>query len=196
MKNILKKLFKIKSVMGKVSKDSDNPFFSSKYADLNAHLQLIEPLLQENGLVLIQPVEVDSNGVNKVSTRILDVESGEEVISSMALILNKSTMQEVGSAVSYARRYTLGSLLGMQAVDDDAEASMGRTSSQGNAGFPKKQWNKPQAKTVPQEEVAPKQSASSLKEEPKPFTREMAKSKPEAKEAPKSESKPSKGVVW
>jgi len=179
MKNILKKLYKVKSVMGKVSKDSDNPFFSSKYADLNAHLQLVEPLLNENGLILIQPVELDSNGYNKVSTKIIDVDSGEEVVSSMSLVLSKNTMQEVGSAVSYARRYTLGSLLGMQAVDDDAEATMGRTNQQASA--PKKNWT-PKASAPKKEEM----------EEPKPFDRSMTK-KPEEK---KEESKSSKGVVW
>jgi len=128
MKNVLKKLLKVKSTMGAVSKSADNPFFKSKYADLNSHLDLVEPLLAENGLILLQPVESDEAG-DKVVTRILDAESGEEVRSEMHLILPKSNMQDAGSAITYARRYTLGSLLGMKAEDDDGEKSMGRASA-------------------------------------------------------------------
>jgi len=134
MKNVLKKLLKVKSEMGSVAKSSDNPFFKSKYADLNAHLQLVEPLLEKNGLLLLQPVESDERG-DKVVTRILDSESGEEVRSEMHLVLVKEDMQQKGAAVTYARRFTLGSLLALQAEDDDGETASGRGKSAPRASF-------------------------------------------------------------
>ena len=120
---IMPKLFKVKSKMTGVVKDSKNPFFKSQYADLNAHLEMIEPLLSENGLVLLQPV-TSNNGQDVVSSVIYDSESGQSVTSSISI--NGKDMQSLGAAVTYGRRFTLGSLLGMQAVDDDGNFSSGK----------------------------------------------------------------------
>lgn len=111
---IYKKLFEVKSKIGKISKDSNNPFFKSKYFDVNALLENVEPLLHENNLVLLQPIKD-----NKVRTEITDVETGETVFSEIELP-NLTDPQKLGSAVTYYRRYTLQSLLGIQAEDDDA----------------------------------------------------------------------------
>lgn len=120
------KLFNVKKEMGILKKDSNNPFFKSKYADLNAHLSLIEPLLQKNGLILTQPVVVGGQLGNCVKSEITDIETGAQIDSVMALGQIEK-MQEVGSAITYARRYTLGSLFGMQAEDDDANLASGKT---------------------------------------------------------------------
>ncbi len=115
---ILAKLFKVKSELGSVMKKEDNPFFKSKYADLNAHIEAVEPLLQKYGLILLQPTYRDARG-SFVRTVIQDSESGQYVCSELDLILVKQDMQQMGSAVTYARRYTLGALLAMRAEDDD-----------------------------------------------------------------------------
>lgn len=122
---ILPALLKVKAKMQGVAKESANPFFKSKYASLNAHLDEVEPLLAANGLILVQPVRVDT-GSNIVSSTIFHAESGQFITSEMALLVKEQDMQKLGSAVSYARRYTLGSLLSMQAVDDDANESTGK----------------------------------------------------------------------
>lgn len=179
MKNILQKLLAVKSKMGKVEKGADNPFFKSKYADLNTHLELIEPLLSENGLVLLQPVETDALG-DKVVTRILDVESGEEVRSEMHLVLAKQDMQNAGAAITYGRRFTLGSLLAMQAIDDDGETAVGR----GNQSS-KPAWSKP--KSSPKKEAVKAEPKALIKDEPKPFTRDQVK---------KSNGSAENKVVW
>jgi hypothetical protein len=121
---VLPALMKVKSVMGSVAKSADNPFFRSKYADLNSHIELVEPLLMENGILLTQSVLRDERG-DYVETR-LTHSSGQWVSSSMSLVLVKNDMQAVGSAVTYARRYTLGALLSLKAIDDDGEAAVGR----------------------------------------------------------------------
>lgn len=117
-------LLKVKSELGNVVKDANNPFHKSKYADLNSHLNVVEPVLEKYGLMLLQPV--DGGTIESV---IIHAESGQWLSSSMTLILVKQSMQDAGSAVSYARRYTLGALLSMKAVDDDGEVATGRSPS-------------------------------------------------------------------
>jgi hypothetical protein len=111
---LFKKLLKVKSEIGKISKEATNPFFKSKYFDVNQLLEHVEPLLAKYDLLLLQPIV---NG--SVISQIIDPDTGEKVESAMELpTLNDP--QKIGSAVTYYRRYTLQSLLGLQAEDDDA----------------------------------------------------------------------------
>tara|TARA_R110000782_G_C14571424_1_gene387423 strand:+ start:21 stop:557 length:537 start_codon:yes stop_codon:yes gene_type:complete len=111
---IYKKLFEAKKEIGAISKESTNPFFKSKYFDINQLLEHVEPILQKHNLLLLQPIED-----NVVISRIIDIDSGEITESSMSLTAITDP-QKRGSEITYYRRYTLGSLLGLQAVDDDA----------------------------------------------------------------------------
>ena len=54
--NLYTKLNEVKKEIGAISKDSTNPFFKSKYFDINSLLKHVEPLLQKNGLLLLQPI--------------------------------------------------------------------------------------------------------------------------------------------
>jgi hypothetical protein len=114
MKNLYLKLAEVKREVGKVSKNSKNPHFKNTYADLNALIDAVEPILLEKGLLMLQPIQ---NG--NVSTIIIDCESSESIESSIALPV-LSDPQKLGSAISYFRRYTLQSLLSLQAIDDDS----------------------------------------------------------------------------
>ena len=115
--SIYKKLFEAKKEIGKISKDSTNPFFKSKYFDINGLLEHVEPILQKNDLVLLQPIK---DGL--VYTIIVDVTDGTEVRSGLALP-NIQDPQKLGSAITYYRRYTAQSLLGLQAQDDDGNTA-------------------------------------------------------------------------
>ncbi len=117
MKEIYKKLHDAKLEIGKVAKNAKNPHFKNTYADLNALIEAVEPILLEKGLVMLQPV---ING--EVKTLIIDIESGEQVESSMTLP-SIADPQKIGSAITYFRRYTLQSLMSLQAVDDDGNAA-------------------------------------------------------------------------
>lgn len=112
-KTFYQRLIEAKKEIGKATKNSTNPHFKSKYVDINALIETVEPSLLNNGLILLQPVE---NG--NVITRIIDAESGEQIESSMPLIMT-GTPQAIGSQITYYRRYTLQALLSMQAQDDD-----------------------------------------------------------------------------
>ena len=94
------KLFEAKKEIGKISKDSKNPFFKSKYFDINSLLEHVEPILQKHNLLLLQPITE-----GKVRTEIIDVETGEKVTSEIALP-QLNDPQKLGSCVSYYRRYT------------------------------------------------------------------------------------------
>ena len=119
--SIYKKLFEAKKEIGKISKDSTNPFYKSKYFDINQLLEHVEPILQKHGLLLLQPI-LD----NKVCSYIYNIENGkgQEFVYSGIELTNQTDPQKRGSEITYYRRYTLGSLLGLQAEDDDANATV------------------------------------------------------------------------
>lgn len=109
------KIHEAKLEIGKVSKNAKNPHFKNTYADLNALIEAVEPILLDKGLILLQPIKE-----GKVFTIISDIESGECLESFIDLPLG-GTPQSMGSAITYYRRYTLQSLLSLQAVDDDGQ---------------------------------------------------------------------------
>lgn len=148
------KIFNAKKEIGKISKDSTNPFFKSKYFDINSLLEHVEPILQKNDLLLLQPI---ANGL--VFTQIVDVETGDLVESGIELP-NLSDPQKLGSAITYYRRYTLQSLLGLQAEDDDANKASGNVSKPNKQETDKewlnvgdRAWNRAIAQKLPLSEV-------------------------------------------
>lgn len=110
-----------KQELGKVPKDSTNPFFKSKYFDINGLLDVVEPILHKHGLFCIQPIQE-----HRVTTRIVHASTGESIVSELQLS-NTNDPQKHGSEITYYRRYTLQSLLAMQADDDDGNAASNRT---------------------------------------------------------------------
>jgi len=114
MKELLKALMNVKKEVGTLSKTELNPFYKSKYFDVNSLIEQVDPLLEKNGLLLLQPIIN-----NEVKSIIYHCESGNSVESSIQLT-QFNDPQKLGSAITYYRRYTLQSLLGLQAEDDDA----------------------------------------------------------------------------
>jgi hypothetical protein len=107
--------------MGKAVKDSDNPHFKSKYADLSNVMDACIPALNANGFAVIQPTVDDESG-RYVETVLLH-ESGESLKCRVPLIVQKNDMQGYGSAVTYARRYGLMCMAGIAPEDDDGNAA-------------------------------------------------------------------------
>lgn len=124
IKSIAPALLEAQKNIDNAVKDSKNPFFKSSYADVNSVIEACKHQLNSVGISIHQPVESDANS-NFVITR-LQHTSGEFMETSM-LLLPVKNMQELGSAITYARRYSLQSWMLMGAVDDDAELSMNRT---------------------------------------------------------------------
>lgn len=118
MKNIATALVKAQSEMSNPKKGNTNPFFKSKYADLNAVREAVIPILNDNGISVLQPL-VHVDGKNFVNTILLH-ESGELMESFTEIIYNKQNdAQAQGSGITYARRYGLQSFVCVGADDDD-----------------------------------------------------------------------------
>jgi len=119
-----KKLLAVQKEIGAIGKDSTNPFFKSAYFDINKLLDVAKPILNSHGLVLLQPLS-NINGVASIKTMIIDPESGQSIEENTPLTQNPDP-QKMGSAITYFRRYSLQSLLGLQAEDDDGNKASGK----------------------------------------------------------------------
>lgn len=128
---IAKALNKAQSKMGGAVKGASNPYFKSKYADLNSVIEACKEHLNAEGISVIQPVASDENG-DYVETILIHT-SGEHISSRMRIKVQKENdMQAYGSAISYARRYGLQSMVFIpSSEDDDGEKSLNRTNSAG-----------------------------------------------------------------
>lgn len=126
---ILLAIAKVKSEMDGVKKNNNNPFFKSKYASLNDHLDMVEPLLEKYGCFILQPT-VACLPETISETLIVHSESGQYIGGSMTLISSKPDMQQLGAAATYARRFVLSGLLAIKAEDDDGNTATGKTFTQ------------------------------------------------------------------
>jgi len=119
-------LCKAQAEMGGAVKDAKNPFFKSSYADLTSVIKAIKEPFANNGLSYSQfPVTSEGGGGIGVVTILLH-SSGQWIESEFYLPLAKKDPQAGGSAVTYARRYSLQSMAGIPTAEDDAEAAMMR----------------------------------------------------------------------
>ena len=114
------KLFNLQQEIGTISKDAKNPFYKSRYFDINSLIKQLQPLLKKHRLLLLQPIEDDM-----VYSKLICVDGTGGVISALKLP-EMNDPQKLGSCITYYRRYTLASLLGLQAVDDDANLGSGK----------------------------------------------------------------------
>jgi len=108
--------------MGKALKDSSNPAFKSKYADLASVMDACMPALNRHGIAVFQPTVDDDTG--RYVKTVLAHSSGEVIECRVPLIVNKQDMQGYGSAVTYARRYGLMGMAGIAPEDDDGAAAV------------------------------------------------------------------------
>jgi hypothetical protein len=123
MKNIATALLKAQSEMSNAKKGAVNPFFKSKYADLNSIREAVIPTLNANGISVLQPI-VHVDGKNFVKTILLH-ETGEMLESLTEIVYNKiNDAQAQGSGISYARRYSLQSFVCVGADDDDGQKAV------------------------------------------------------------------------
>lgn len=116
--NIYAALAAAQMEMGNAAKDSSNPHFKSKYADLKSVRDAALPALTRNGIAVTQPLEIGEI-VNVQKTIFTHVETKESIETSIPLLLGKNDMQGIGAAITYARRYGLMSLAGIAPAEDD-----------------------------------------------------------------------------
>jgi ribosomal protein L14E/L6E/L27E len=122
---IYTKLLEVQKEIGAIKKNSTNPFFKSKYFDINSLLEHVKPVLNKHGLVLMQGLS-HIDGKLALET-VIHVNTdkgttfGEGEIKYVCPLPEVLDAQKAGSAITYFRRYALQSLLALEAEDDDAE---------------------------------------------------------------------------
>ena len=122
MKELASALAKAQGMMKAAIKDSTNPHFKSKYADLTSVWEACRDALTKNGLSVVQSTDFDGDTV-WIETILLH-SSGEHIKGRYPLRPQQQTPQGYGSAISYARRYALAAMVGVVSDDDDGnEAS-------------------------------------------------------------------------
>ena len=121
MKQIASALVKAQKAFGPALKTATNPHFKSRYADLAACVEAVISGLNDNGIALIQRNYLDDNGVT-VETVFVH-ESGEMLeCGKLHVPAAKHDPQGYGSALTYARRYSLMAACGIAPEDDDGNA--------------------------------------------------------------------------
>lgn len=121
MKSLYKKLLNVQKEVGAIVRDSTNPFFKSQYFDINGLLAELKPILNEQGLIVLQPL-TNIEGKLALETLVIDEESGDQIKSIVTLSENPDP-QKMGSAITYFRRYALQSFFLLQAQDDDGNTT-------------------------------------------------------------------------
>ncbi len=123
------KIARIQDSIGKMKKATKA--YSYYYVDLNQILEKLTPLLRKENLVLTQPI---ADGC--IRTLLTDPETGQQMYSEIALPENVKP-QDLGSAITYYRRYMLVSMFALESEDDDGAKVSGNKPALGKATYPK-----------------------------------------------------------
>lgn len=130
-------------------KDSQNPFYKSRYADLASVWDACREHLSKNGLAVIQTTEGLAEGQITVVTTLAH-KSGQYIKGTLTMTPKDNSPQSFGSCLTYARRYALAAIVGVAQIDDDANAASGKENGKG-IGFhdPRgEEWKKQDTKAV------------------------------------------------
>ena len=152
IKELAKALLNVQRQLQPAMKDANNPFTKSNYASLKSVMETCRDALLDNGIWLCQyPVPVETPGCIGLATKLTHAESGQWQSSLAVVPLPKADPQGMGSAITYARRYTLTAMLGMITEDDDGEAARIDTKGRTRA---RRATNAPQTKNACFEHVS------------------------------------------
>lgn len=103
-----------------ITKDAKNPHFKNTYITLGKLLDVVKPVLTEKGILLTQtPTNLGPQGEPGLWTSLTHLASGTSIDGKVPLMLERSNPQGLGSAITYARRYALMSMLNLVADEDD-----------------------------------------------------------------------------
>jgi hypothetical protein len=126
IKHLASALCKAQWAMGGATKESNNPFFKSSYADLGSVVKAIKEPFSDNGLSYVQ-FPIEEHGRIGVETILMHI-SGEYMSSSFTVQLSKQDAQGAGSAITYCRRYALQAIAGIPSEDDDGNGAVKKNS--------------------------------------------------------------------
>jgi len=122
--NLYKALANAQAEIKPAKLDMTNPHFNSKYASLTSVQDSYRDILPKHGLCIFQQLHSGDDGKFALETTLAH-SSGECISSVLKLILDRNNMQGLGSAITYARRYSICAMLGIVDIeDDDGNASI------------------------------------------------------------------------
>lgn len=116
--NLAAALVAAQDEMPAVEKDATNPHFGSSFTSLGKLIATVRPVLNRNGIAVIQLPSRDEQGKPTLVTRLVHT-SGESMEETMPLILSKQDAQALGSSLTYAKRYALAAALAIADQEDD-----------------------------------------------------------------------------
>ena len=126
IKELALALSKTQALLKGALKDSNNPFFKSKYADLASVWEACREPLAANGLSVVQMPCNDTPDSVALETILMHT-SGQWISSVFSMPVSKHDAQAVGSAITYARRYALAAVVGIAPEDDDGNLASGKS---------------------------------------------------------------------
>lgn len=126
---IYKKLLEFQKLGITIKKGNINPHFKNRFADMNEVLEKVTKPLNNLGVVIIQTVQLDG-----LKTLLWDTED-DTFIESVIEFVQKTDAQKLGSNITYNRRYSLVTMLGLEDEDDDASKAVGTQSEANNNNY-------------------------------------------------------------
>ncbi len=124
LKDLATALCKAQAAIEGASKDSTNPHYNSKYADLASIWDACRKPLTDHGLSIVQMPSYDSETQVVTVETVLLHSSGQRITSALGAPVPKTNAQGVGSVITYLRRYALAAVVGVAPEDDDAESGV------------------------------------------------------------------------
>lgn len=126
------KILFLQKKVGAIAREETNPFYNSKYFDINKLIEVLKPVLQELELTLTQPI-IAKDDKNVLCTFLNDGKGN--ILESSMILPDIQDPQKLGSAITYYRRYAIQSMLLLQAEDDDSNLASGAEPKIYNKGF-------------------------------------------------------------
>lgn len=122
--SIYKKIANIQDQTLNIPKDGRNPHFSNTYATYEQVMEVLHPLLRKEGLMICHSFESMSKDMSvPVTTHLVDLEDDKKLSSTLEIPMTKNDPQMAGSAITYAKRYSVLAMLGLGTEDDDGNSA-------------------------------------------------------------------------
>lgn len=149
--DLVASLARAQAVMPPIPKNHENKHFGSKYADIADVLAVVRPVLAAEGIAIMQATRITEQGTELVTALLKGIERLESVLP----LQMDQKAQDLGSRMSYLRRYSICALVGVAAEDDDDgnAASTAPTRTKVPRDKPAAQWNEDNGATENQQKA-------------------------------------------
>ena len=125
--SIYQKIANIQDKVQNITKDGKNPHFSNTYATYEQVMGVLHPLLRSEKLMICHAFEnMNREGIVTVTTHVVDLVDDKKITSNLEMPMTKNDPQMAGSAITYAKRYSVLAMFGLGTEDDDGEKAVSK----------------------------------------------------------------------